>query len=294
MGPKSRHHAAEQDLFRMELVNLIDQRHELIKLASLIDWAALEQAWGPKFESTTGRPALPTRLMASLLYLKHTFALSDEDVVERWIENPYWQHFSGERYFRHELPCDPSSLVRWRQRIGEEGCEWLLEHSIKAAMSAGVVKRQSLDTVVVDTTVQPKAIAHPTDSRQLNRARPRYAGCFTKGRPAAARPTRRCRSRPMSSCCAASCPAPGLFPPAQPRRRQRWLRELLQASAKALCVRTLNQQRPRMVKRRNSPYAPYKAPRVHRPCSFEPCISAPAGRRAATAGPRAVKNEFMP
>ena len=65
--------------------------------------------------------------------------MSDEDVVQRWIENPYWQHFSGEPYFRHELPCDPSSLVRWRQRIGEEGCEWLLEHCIKAAMSAGVV-----------------------------------------------------------------------------------------------------------------------------------------------------------
>jgi transposase len=65
--------------------------------------------------------------------------MSDEDVVQRWIENPYWQHFSGERYFRHELPRDPSSLVRWRQRIGKEGCEWLLEHCIKAAMSAGVV-----------------------------------------------------------------------------------------------------------------------------------------------------------
>ena len=81
------------------------------------------------------------------------------------------QHFSGERYFRHELPCDPSSLVRWRQRIGEEGCEWLLAHSIEAAKRAGVVKRYSLDAVVLDTTVQPKAIAHPTDSRLLNRAR---------------------------------------------------------------------------------------------------------------------------
>jgi IS5 family transposase len=114
MGPKSRVDAAEQDLFRMELVNLIDQRNELVKLASLIDWSAFAEAWGPKFESTTGWPALDTRLMASLLYLKHTFALSDEDVIERWIENPYWQDFSGERYFRHELPCDPSSLVRWR------------------------------------------------------------------------------------------------------------------------------------------------------------------------------------
>lgn len=171
MGPKLSVDVHEQDLFRTELLNLIDQRHELVKLAALIDWPAFEQAWGPKFESSTGRPALPTRLMASLLYLKHAFAMSDEDVVERWKENPYWQHFSGERYFQHELPCDPSSLVRWRQRIGEEGCEWLLEHSIQAAVSAGVLKRQSLSTVVVDTTVQPKAIAHPTDSRLLNRAR---------------------------------------------------------------------------------------------------------------------------
>jgi IS5 family transposase len=101
-------------------------------------------------------------------------------VVERWIENPYRQHFGGERYFRHELPCDPSSLVRWRQRIGEEGCEWLLEHSIKAAMSAGVMRRQSLGTVIVDTTVQPKAIAHPTDSRLLNRAREQLVAAAQK------------------------------------------------------------------------------------------------------------------
>lgn len=171
MGPKPAEERNDQDLFRTELVNLIDQRHELVKLAELIDWKAFSDKWSPQFESTTGRPALPTRLMAALLYLKHVYAFSDEDVVERWCENPYWQHFSGERYFRHDLPCDPSSLVRWRQRIGEEGCEWLLAHSIEAATRAGVIKRRSLDAVVLDTTVQPKAIAHPTDSRLLNRAR---------------------------------------------------------------------------------------------------------------------------
>jgi IS5 family transposase len=170
MGPKPAD-TAEQDLFRAELVNLIDQRHELVRLAALIDWDAFSRQWSPQFVSTTGRPALPTRLMAALLYLKHVYALSDEDVVERWVENPYWQHFSGERYFRHELPCDASSLVRWRQRIGEEGCEWLLAHSIEAATKAGVIKRRSVEHVVLDTTVQPKAIAHPTDSRLLNRAR---------------------------------------------------------------------------------------------------------------------------
>jgi transposase, IS5 family len=163
--------AQDHDLFRLELVNLIDQRHELARLGDLIDWQAFESAWGPQFTSSTGRPALPTRLMAALLYLKHVYALSDEELVERWCENPYWQHFSGMRYFQHELPCDPSSLTRWRTRIGEEGCEWLLAQSIAAAGKAGVLKRTSLATVVIDTTVQDKAIAHPTDSRLLNRAR---------------------------------------------------------------------------------------------------------------------------
>jgi IS5 family transposase len=171
MGPKPPQEPTDHDLFRTELVNLIDQRHELVRLAELIDWQAFSDQWSPQFTSATGRPALPTRLMAALLYLKHAYALSYEEVVQRWVENPYWQHFSGEQYFRHELPCDASSLVRWRARIGEAGCEWLLVHSIEAAKKAGTLKRASLDTVVLDTTVQPKAIAHPTDSRLLNRAR---------------------------------------------------------------------------------------------------------------------------
>ena len=171
MGPKPAKSTADHDLFRTELVNLIDQRHELVQLAELIDWQAFANEWSPQFVSTTGRPALPTRLMASLLYLKHVYALSDDDTVARWSENPYWQHFSGERYFQHELPCDPSSLVRWRPRLGEAGCEWLLAQSIEAARRGRVIKRDSLDTVVLDTTVQPKAIAHPTDSRLLNKAR---------------------------------------------------------------------------------------------------------------------------
>lgn len=171
MGPKPVDSHADHDLFRTELVNLIDQRHELVRLSELIDWQAFADAWSPQFVSPTGRPALPTRRMAALLYLKHVYALSDEDTVMRWSENPYWQHFSGERHFQHDLPCDASSLVRWRQRIGEEGCEWLLAQSIEAATRGGVIKRSSLDVVVLDTTVQPKAIAYPTDSRLLNRCR---------------------------------------------------------------------------------------------------------------------------
>jgi len=121
MGPKKPPVASSHDLFRLELVNLIDPRHELVRLAELIDWSVFEREFGAQFVSSTGRPALPARLVAGLLYLKHTFALSDEEAVERWVENPYWQHLCGEQYFCHELPCDASSLVRWCQRIGEAG-----------------------------------------------------------------------------------------------------------------------------------------------------------------------------
>lgn len=93
------------------LVHLIDERHERVKLAGWIDWQAFADKWSPQFESTTGGPAL--------LYLKHVYALSDEDVVERCCENPYWQHFGSERKYRHELPRDPSSLMRRHQRIVE-------------------------------------------------------------------------------------------------------------------------------------------------------------------------------
>ena len=114
---------------------------------------------------------MPARLIAGLLYLQHTFNASDEAVVNTWVENPYWQFFCGETYLQTELPIDPSSLTRWRKRIGEEGVETLLAASIDAARRGGVIKKASVQQVIVDTTVMPKAIAHPTDSRLLETAR---------------------------------------------------------------------------------------------------------------------------
>jgi IS5 family transposase len=110
-------------------------------------------------------------LIAGLLYLQHTFACSDEDLLWSWVENPYWQYFCGETYFRHEPPIDPSSLTRWRQRIGEEGVEWLLTETIEAARRGKVVKAKSFDKIIIDTTVMEKAVAYPTDSRLLERGR---------------------------------------------------------------------------------------------------------------------------
>ena len=106
-------------------------------------------------------------------YLKHTHGLSDDEVVQRWAENPYWQSFCGEMYFQHELPLNPSSLSRWRKRLGESGVESLLSATIEAAVEAKAVKRRDRKRVTVGTTVQEKAIAFPTDSKLYNRARER-------------------------------------------------------------------------------------------------------------------------
>jgi IS5 family transposase len=161
----------QDDLLRPRLVDLIDMRHELVKLTRLIDWEFFEREWSGFFPSTTGRPATSPRLVAGLLYLQHAFRLSDEAVVARWVENPYYQHFTGEVFFQHRPPIDPTSLTRWRKRIGEEGVEWLLTKTIEAGRKSGAVKDASLEQVAVDTTVMEKAIAHPTDSRLLERAR---------------------------------------------------------------------------------------------------------------------------
>lgn len=166
--------AHADDLFRSRLENQIDLRHPLAKLARRMPWTDLEEALAPTLPPDPergGRPALPVRLMAGLLYLKHAYDLSDEAVCERWLENPYWQFFTGEVVFQTALPCNPSSLTRWRQRLGEAGLEELLAQTIAAARSMKAVDARELSRVIVDTTVQEKAIAHPTDSRLLEVAR---------------------------------------------------------------------------------------------------------------------------
>jgi IS5 family transposase len=166
----------QDDLLRARLVEMIDMRHELVKLEALIDWDVFEREWLGFFPSHTGRPATPPRLVAGLCYLQHAFALSDEAVVARWAENPYWQHFCGETFFQHRLPIDPSSLTRWRQRIGEEGVEWMLTETIEAGKRAELVKDSDLKRVTVDTTVMEKNIAHPTDARLYEAARCKLVG----------------------------------------------------------------------------------------------------------------------
>ncbi|MFY7948927.1 MAG: transposase, partial [Gemmatimonas sp.] len=154
----------------MRLDAMIDGRHELVRLAKLIDWKRFEDAFGTLYDENRGRPALPTRLMAGLHLLKHIKALSDEQVCAQWVENPYFQAFCGEEFFRHELPLDRSSMTRWRGRIGPEKLEVLLAETIAVATKAGAVSPREMERVTIDTTVATKAVAHPTDSHLLLRA----------------------------------------------------------------------------------------------------------------------------
>jgi IS5 family transposase len=102
--------------------------------------------------------------------------LSDEALCDRWVENPYFQYFCGEVVFRHELPFDRSSLTRWRQRLGEEQIAALLQESLSVAHRTGAIETKDLERVVVDTTVQEKAIAHPSDARLMHRAIEKLVG----------------------------------------------------------------------------------------------------------------------
>lgn len=163
---------ATGDLFRSRLDNMIDMQHSLVVLAGKINWSALDVAWGARAQPAgAGNPALPVRLVAGLLYLKHIHNLSDEAVCARWLENPYWQFFTGEVWFQTRFPCDPSSLTRYRKRLGEAGLEELLSLTIETGKTMKVVSTRDLQRVIVDSTVQEKAVAYPTDSRLLEIAR---------------------------------------------------------------------------------------------------------------------------
>jgi IS5 family transposase len=171
MRPKERRETGQSDLLRSRLDAMIDMNHALVKLARTIDWGFLEERFGAVYSDKPGHPPLPTRLMAGLAILKHTYDLSDEVLCERWIENPYYQFFCGEEFFQHRLVFDRSSLTRWRQRMGEEKLQALIQESLSVATRTAAIKPSELSRVIVDTTVQPKNVMFPTDAKLLHRAR---------------------------------------------------------------------------------------------------------------------------
>lgn len=138
MGPKELL-VVEGDFFRQPLREQINEKHPLVHLADLIDWPRLTAPMSTSFVSRKGRPATSPRLIAGLLYLQYAFDLSDEGVVWQWMENPYWQIFTGETYLQATQPIDSSSLTRWRKRLGKAGMKALLTQIIEAAKPVGRV-----------------------------------------------------------------------------------------------------------------------------------------------------------
>ena len=158
-------------LFRVELSQLVDTEHGLVKLAHVVDWDRLDEVFGASYCADHGRPGISTRLMVALHYLKFMYDLSDEEVVAGWVENPYWQYLSGMKWFEHDPPIDSSSMTRWRKRIGEVGAEELLKETLAAGLKLKAIKTGELKRVNLDTTVMEKDIRFPTDARLYDRAR---------------------------------------------------------------------------------------------------------------------------
>lgn len=185
------------DFFRARLDAMIDLRHPLAVLATRLPWPQLEADLAPIWRrqvrdgvlpegedwfgsggvlvaagvSHAGRSRLPIRLMCSLLYLKHAFNLSDEETCERWAENVVWQYFSGVDYYEPRVPCDATQIGRFRSAIGEAGMERILAATIDTAVASKAIKPTEFERIIVDSTVQEKAIAYPVDSRLLEIAR---------------------------------------------------------------------------------------------------------------------------
>src|SRR5260370_17219523 len=162
---------AEGELYQARLSWLLEQSHPLYGLAEAIDWEFFAKEFGVLYVEQKGRPGLPMRLLVGLHYLKHLYEVSDERVVAGVVEKRYWGYFCGEEFVRQELPCGPKSLVRWRKRIGPSGMEKLLPETIAAAQRQQALKPTEIRRVNVDTMVQEKAIAFPTDARLYHKAR---------------------------------------------------------------------------------------------------------------------------
>jgi transposase, IS5 family len=161
----------EQDLFRSRLDQIIDMKHPLVTLGRTVDWGFLEERFGEVYTDDPGRPPLPTRLMAGLAILKHTYDLSDEVLCERWVENPYYQYFCGEEFFQHRLAA-------------------LIQESLSGATRTKAIKPSEPSRVIVDTTVQPKNVTFPTDAKLLNRAREKLVRLAQRHGMACASPMR--------------------------------------------------------------------------------------------------------
>ena len=170
----------QANLFKVMLRDIVFDRHELVLLKKAINWERFEKALEPAYCEDNGRPSIPVRTMAGLTFLKYMFGLSDQEVLDNWVENPYWQYFCGGEFFEHEPPTDQTVMSRWRKRAGEAGVTDMIAETLASAVRNRVAKAKDFERVNVDTTVQEKNIRFPTDARTLDRARERIVAVGEK------------------------------------------------------------------------------------------------------------------
>jgi len=155
---------------------VLDPPHELLLLARQLDWEAMSMALRPYYHKL-GRYAKPVRLMVGLHILKHRYDLSDAAVVAGLHENLYWMIFCGIdlgavlEQGKPGMPfrfVDPSTLTKWRKRLGPEGT-----HILEGVIQQQLVREKMVNgrCMATDTTAQEKHIAYPTDSALLDKGR---------------------------------------------------------------------------------------------------------------------------
>ena len=170
----------QANLFKVMLRDIVFDRHELVLLKKAINWERFEKALEPAYCEDNGRPSIPVRMMAGLTFLKYMFGLSDQEVLDGWVENPYWQDFCGGEFFEHEPPTDQTVMSRWRKRAGEAGVTDMIMETLASAVRNKVAKAKDFERVNVDTTVQERNVRFPTDARTLDRARERIVAVGEK------------------------------------------------------------------------------------------------------------------
>ena len=151
----------QTELFKNRLSTQLNPKDPLLILSSQIDWSSFEKEFGAFYKDGPGHPPKPIRLMVGTMMLQHMYGVSDEQVVQQWVHNPYWQYFCGYDFLQWAYPMNASSLTRWRKRLGVEGFEKILSATIQTAIKTTAVAPCDLKRVITDTTVMGKTSALP-------------------------------------------------------------------------------------------------------------------------------------
>jgi len=153
----------QMSIFEVALESFIDMNHELVVLSNQIDWSEVESDFSEYYCADNGRPSVPIRTMVGMMLLKNIYNLSDEGVVLRWMENPYMQYFTGEKFFRKRPPMNPIDMTKFRKLIGEKGSEKIFRLSL--LVNAEEITQKEMKSVMIESTVQEKNITFPTDAK---------------------------------------------------------------------------------------------------------------------------------